>query len=183
MTFISLEKACNIFEKFKLKNDIKESISMRDCLVRNHIIRRLPLYIKNDEGYEETEDDIATITSDIFIYYDDIYYFCDKELMPQMSYIGCPCCGADYQDDEESKPIPLTAQSSEISKALRPGLYEIIGKRNNYAAAIDREEIRKAYDSSSCNFFNIFEKPHILAKWRNNPKLPLKVEMKYIGYK
>lgn len=178
--FISLEKACELFEKYKLKNDIKESITMMDCLVRNHIICRLPLYIKNDNGeYEETEDDIATITSDIFIDYEDIYYFCDKELMPQMGSWECCCsCCAPEDENEDVPNLP-----SPIAQLLRPGLDAIIGKRTNYAAAIDYEEIRKEYSTSGRMFFDIYEKPHILAKLRGDPIKPLEVEMKYMGYK
>lgn len=81
--FILLKEAESLFEKFKDEYvNTNKNISMRDCLIRNHEIRRLPLYIKsNDNNYTETRDNLQNISCDIYVNPKDLERFFHKELI------------------------------------------------------------------------------------------------------
>jgi len=123
--FIPLKEAQILFEKFKdeYKNTNK-NISMLDCLIKNHEIRRLPLYVLKGNNYIETRDNIKTISKEIYVNSNHLRDFFHKELIlfSVSDFYGYSCLD-EIENEEEIK-------EKEITKMLRPGLDAVIAKMN-----------------------------------------------------
>lgn len=155
MNCISLNEAILLFEKYKLDTypDSHSSydFSMIDCLNRNHIVRRLPLYILDEGKYIETRKNIIKykdFTNILFVNKDHLKRFFEKELSPKWDY---GYCEYNNEDKEEYK-------QSEVTKSLRARLKSVIGKIHNY-------------DDTWTELFK---------EWRDESRI-LSVEMKYLG--
>lgn len=173
---ITLEEAAILFEEYKLEtypNSYNEyNYNMYDCLTRNHITRRLPVYILvkeykletypnshpvyiliKDNEYIETRENIKKYkdyTKTLFVDKNHLKRFFEKELSPKFS------CYEFYGFDEDKNNEEYKQEEykqSEVTKLLRSGLKNI------------------KYDDSWCDLFK---------EWHDELD-ELSVEMKYIS--
>ena len=157
MSYITLEEAAILFEEYKLEtypHSYNEyNYNMYDCLNRNHIIRRLPVYIltKCNEYIKATETrksikKYKDYTKKLFVDKNHLKRFFEKELSPKFS------CYEFYGFGEEKH------LQSEVTKSLRPELENITGNLLEY-------------EDSWCDLFK---------EWHDESEI-LSVKMKYIS--
>lgn len=128
--FIPLKEAELLFEKFKDEyTNTYKNISMRDCLVRNHEIRRLPLYIKSNDNYIETRDNIQNISDEIYVEFENLRRFFHKELIV---FSASDFYGYSSDVEEIIKESGPDSETVPVAQLLRPNLDALIGKMKIY---------------------------------------------------